>query len=40
MRQSFDHNAADISQNMLYRGAQKLAGENLKVVWAKFSTLS
>ncbi len=22
------------------RGAQKLTGENLKVVWAKFSTLS
>ncbi len=27
-------------QNKLQRGAQKLTGENLKVVWAEFSTLS
>jgi hypothetical protein len=26
--------------NILQRGARKLTGENLKVVWAKFSTLS
>jgi hypothetical protein len=25
---------------MIVLGAQKLAGENLKVIWAKFSTLS
>jgi hypothetical protein len=25
---------------VLERGAQKLTGENLKVVWAEFSTLS
>jgi hypothetical protein len=40
MRQSFDHNAAATGQNMLYQGAQKLTGENLKVVMAEFSTLS
>jgi len=26
--------------NEVRRGARKLAGENLKVVWAEFSTLS
>jgi hypothetical protein len=31
----------DIGQSQLaYAGAQKLMGENLKVVWSKFSTLS
>jgi len=35
-------NVLQFSQNeiTLHRGAQKLTGENLKVVWAEFSTLN
>jgi hypothetical protein len=29
-----------VDNNEIFRGAQKPTGENLKVVWAKFSTLS
>jgi hypothetical protein len=29
-----------VTQNLRYHGTQYITGENLKVVWSKFSTLS
>jgi hypothetical protein len=33
-------NNKNVLNDELYRGARKLAGENLKLVWAEFSTIS